>query len=506
MSAGHASLAERAKEALRQGQPEQASAMLRAALVAPPQDSLGLRTLAAVATILGDQGATLHWLAAAIAAHAPEPAPAAWYRCYGEACLTSGKLGESIAAFRAALGQAPQDAELWRWLGRALRRVDDLPGAVAACRRAVQLLPQDWPARGDLATVLTDSGALDEAAEHFEQLAAQAGDVSAIAVARAKLQQHRGQRALAIETLQTCLVRHPDNVSALALLALVLRDERRFDDSLAASRRAIEFVPDEAAFWCGLGRTLLEAGRAEEASHVATSFLARRPGHAGALSLEALARTALGDAVSANRLLDYERFVARRTLPRPVGYADLASFNRELAALAAAHPTLHRAPLRHATAQGLHSGSLLIEPPRVIQGLQRALAVAVEEYCRGLPDLPGHPFTERKPSAWAMDLWCVVMQRGGHQVPHIHPESWLSGAYYPLVPEAIRSGAGPGGWLAFGEPDRAFPSKLSPRVVEVRVEEGLLLLFPSYFYHRTTPFDADGTRISVAFDVIPTQG
>ena len=505
MSAAQASIAERAKEALRQGQPEQASAMLRAALGAPPEDALGLRTLAAVATVLRDQRATLHWLAAAIAAHAPNAAPPAWYRSYGEACLASSKLGESIAAFRAALEQAPQDAETWRWLGRALRRVDDLPGAVAACRRAVELLPNDWPARGDLATVLTDSGALDEAAELFEQLAARANDVPAIAVGRAKLEQHRGQHARATETLRACLARHPDNVSALALLALVLRDERRFDDSLVASRRVIELVPNEAAFWCGLGRTLLEAGRAEEASHVARSFLAHRPDHAGALSLEALARTALGDEVSANRLLDYERFLMRRTLPLPDGYADLASFNRELAAVAAAHPSLHRAPLRHATAQGLHSGSLLIEPPRVIQGLQRALAKAVEEYCRGLPDLPAHPFAGRRPNAGAMDLWCVVMQRGGYQVPHIHPDSWLSGAYYPLVPDAVRSGAGPDGWLAFGEPDRAFPSKLAPRVVEVKVEEGLLLLFPSYFFHRTIPFDADGTRISVAFDVIPAQ-
>ena len=41
---------------------------------------------------------------------------------------------------------------------------------------------------------------------------------------------------------------------------------------------------------------------------------------------------------------------------------------------------------------------------------------------------------------------------------------------------------------------------------KVRPEEGLLVLFPSYFYHRTIPFDDPGTRISIAFDVVPVTG
>lgn len=36
-----------------------------------------------------------------------------------------------------------------------------------------------------------------------------------------------------------------------------------------------------------------------------------------------------------------------------------------------------------------------------------------------------------------------------------------------------------------------------------RPREGLLLLFPSYVYHRTLPFESSETRISIAVDVIP---
>jgi tetratricopeptide (TPR) repeat protein len=461
--------------------------------------------LASVATVLHDEKASAKFLEAAIAAHGPGPAPAAWQRSLGEVLVAQGHLNGAIHAFRAALADKPDDAETWRWLGRVLRRVDDLPAAVAACRRAVELSPGDWPALGDLAIVLVDAGAFDEASALFDRALKRAGDVPALVVGRAKLHAQCGRRPEAIAALDTCLSHHPRNVSALATLALALRDEHRFDEAAAALRRAIELAPREAPFWCGLGRTLLEAGRAEEALDVATAFLQQKPGHAGALSVEVLARLALGDGAGAERLLDYERFVVRRKLPVPDGFADLASFNSALAAVAATHPTLHHAPLRHATAAGLHSGSLLIDPAEPILALQRALRVAIDDYCRALPDWSEHPFVSQAPKSWALDMWCVVMQRGGHQIPHIHPQAWLSGAYYPALPEAMRSGGGHDGWFSFGEADRDFPRRVESRIVHVQPEEVLLVLFPSYFFHRTIPFVAEGTRISVAFDLVPTN-
>ena len=147
----------------------------------------------------------------------------------------------------------------------------------------------------------------------------------------------------------------------------------------------------------------------------------------------------------------------------------------------------------------------MIDPPPAIKGLQQALQLAVADYCRMLPAWPEHPFVSRRPASGFFDIWCVVMERGGYQVPHIHPEAWLSGVYYPQLPEGVRTGSGPEGWLAFGETDHAFPRRSELGIVHLRPEEGLLVLFPSYFYHRTIPFDAAGTRVSVAFDLIATS-
>ena len=32
-----------------------------------------------------------------------------------------------------------------------------------------------------------------------------------------------------------------------------------------------------------------------------------------------------------------------------------------------------------------------------------------------------------------------------------------------------------------------------------------MLLFPSYFYHRTMPFTGAGQRVSIAFDLMPNE-
>ena len=219
------------------------------------------------------------------------------------------------------------------------------------------------------------------------------------------------------------------------------------------------------------------------------------PGYAGALALEALARLALGDAEGADRLLDHDRLIVARSLSPPDGFADLAQFNSALAAHAATHPTLLPSPPSHATAGGC-TPPLLIEPRGPVAALERALWTAIAAYRSALPDLPEHPFIANQPRAASMNMWGVVLQRGGHQIPHIHAEAWLSGVYYPQIPAAVSGGDGPAGWLEFGDADRAFPRHREPRVVRLRPVEGLLVLFPSYFYHRTIPFEADLYRAS----------
>ncbi len=68
-----------------------------------------------------------------------------------------------------------------------------------------------------------------------------------------------------------------------------------------------------------------------------------------------------------------------------------------------------------------------------------------------------------------------------------------------MVGESGESGAG---WIAFGRPPEHFHCTVEPEVRMVRPEEGMMVLFPSYFYHGTVPTETAEIRVSIAFDVL----
>jgi uncharacterized protein (TIGR02466 family) len=98
----------------------------------------------------------------------------------------------------------------------------------------------------------------------------------------------------------------------------------------------------------------------------------------------------------------------------------------------------------------------------------------------------------------------VVLHRSGYQTPHIHPAGLVSGVYYVRIPEVVKAGgAGEAGFIRFGHPLVARPDALA---TSIKPEEGTIVLFPSYFWHYTVPFESAEDRISIAFDVVAAPG
>ena len=101
-------------------------------------------------------------------------------------------------------------------------------------------------------------------------------------------------------------------------------------------------------------------------------------------------------------------------------------------------------------------------------------------------------------------MWSVVMDTQGHQLPHMHPDGWVSGVYYVELPQSMHSAKDTqDGWIEFGRPLRELSGTTEPEVRVIRPEEGMLVLFPSYFYHQTIPFDSAEQRVCIAFDAVP---
>ena len=224
------------------------------------------------------------------------------------------------------------------------------------------------------------------------------------------------------------------------------------------------------------------------------------------LAFKAIALDELGQRDAVRFLVDFDRFIRPVRFTAPAGFASVADFNAALARHVCAHPTLVFAPASHATRLGKHSGELLVEPKGPVAVLEGMIRGAAEDYLHSLPADPAHPFLANRPQGLWLTAWSIVLEAQGHQLPHIHPTAWLSGVYYVELPDIVKTPAqGQAGWIEFGRPSSHFHCRVEPELRAFQPEEGLMLLFPSYFYHGTVPFEGAGKRISISFDVRPVD-
>lgn len=95
--------------------------------------------------------------------------------------------------------------------------------------------------------------------------------------------------------------------------------------------------------------------------------------------------------------------------------------------------------------------------------------------------------------------WSIRTTQGGFHKSHVHSKGWYSSACYIDVPEVIGDNSD-AGYLMFGKPPFKVKDEL-PADYKVKPAAGKLVLFPSYFWHATQPYQGEGNRLVVAFDV-----
>jgi hypothetical protein len=149
-------------------------------------------------------------------------------------------------------------------------------------------------------------------------------------------------------------------------------------------------------------------------------------------------------------------------------------------------------------------GPLFSRIDPAIRQLRAAIVGAVETYVHNLPPPDAnHPLLgqRRDRRVRFAGSWSVLLRGGGYHSNHVHPQGWISSALYVALPRHSSSELDQAGWLTLGEPQKELGVDLPPfRYVEPRA--GQLVLFPSWMWHGTIPFEA-GERLTVAFDVRP---
>ena len=156
------------------------------------------------------------------------------------------------------------------------------------------------------------------------------------------------------------------------------------------------------------------------------------------------------------------------------------------------HPSLIESPASHATRLGRHTGELGYEPSLSV--LKQVFIEACENFVQQHSQALSEKFMAMQPKRPRVSMWSVVMRSGGHQIAHIHPSAWLSGVCYLQLPDSMNADQAQG-WLQLNQP---IDQKDAETLIQPQV--GQLVVFPSYTFHQTLPFEATQERICIAFD------
>lgn len=205
-------------------------------------------------------------------------------------------------------------------------------------------------------------------------------------------------------------------------------------------------------------------------------------------------------------LFDYERLVASIEVGIPEGFGDRQAFLQALGATLESMHGASREPINQSVRGGTQTaGRLFGRDNALLRATETALRTAIEAWLATLPDDANHPFLARRNRSVAfVGSWSVRLSSAGHHANHIHGDGWASSAFHVWLPPSVSESddESRAGWIQCGQPPDELGLNLAPRRV-LKPRAGWLVLFPSFIWHGTVPFQASTPRLTIAVDMQP---
>lgn len=423
----------------------------------------------------------------------------------GDGFLKSGRLNQARKAYRRALRGRRDDAVALDRLASLELDAGNPADALPLLRRLAELQPEDQETRLRLASAVEDAGDPAEAEAVLRALLDDAPDNARAHNNLANVLQVQERFEEAHGAYERALELEPGSAEIAVNVGNALDELGRHGESIPYYARALERRPGlgEARYY--RARALLAVGRAEEAMADVRHCLALDPNNQRALALQGVLHAELGQDEEARRLFDYDRQVQVFRPDTPAGFADRTSFLSAVVEHIRRDVTLDFEPMGASTRGGWHSQDILQEPSEAIAALKSLLQGVFQSYFAQLTLDPGHPFMRQKHSNVRIAAQAQILDSQGFLLSHIHPSGWVSGAFYLAIPDEVAEGEDDPGWIEFGRPTAEITCSATLEQRRYKPEEGMAILFPSYFFHGTRPFRSDSPRISLGMDLKPTK-
>lgn len=420
--------------------------------------------------------------------------------------MRSGEFETASKMAQNAVEIAPQSAEYRHTLGIVQRQLGEREAATRSIRNALELAPGTVSIGLNLIDCLHSLERWDEAAPLCQDFLRREPRNPQCILAQGNQFLGEKRMAEAIEVLRRCTVIAPKFGFGLFRLATAYAMSGQWEAAVSAFEAAVKAEPANKKFIYHLSIALLNAGRAKAAIAACDKGLCQEPNNVRLLSIKVIALQRAGVSPGDDILAEWESLIRPGRISTPLEFETSDDFNEALLTHIRAHPSLTASPPGNATRYGDHTGELMVEPKGPLTSFELAVGQALDSYQEAVLAQPVNAFIRNRPPKLRLAAWSVLMRSGGHQVPHIHPSSWLSGVYYVAIPPSV-SATDPeqAGWIEFGRPGTLIAAPENLPVTSLKPEEGLMVLFPSYLYHRTIPFHDTRIRVCIAFDLVPVN-
>lgn len=415
----------------------------------------------------------------------------------------AGRHTEAAQLAHRALARGFRTATLCLTYAKSLMAERANDRAETALRDCLRLDPRLTEAHSSLAQLVwVRTGDLAQATEALDGALRSFADDDSLWATKAAILQGAGDARGAYDCIGPRAERAQAPPTLLVRAGLSALD---FDPAKALSlaERALRYIPNSSSARALLAAAQLGVGDPRAALAQCEALLTQAPDDQYLIALQTTALRLLGDD-RYSQLCDYRSLVLPLPIEPPPPWTDLPSF---LTDLAASLNRLHN-PNGHALLfQSLRHGTettqdLTRSTDAAIRGLFQAFAAPIGRYLEHIGQ-GVDPLRRRNGGAWRFNgSWSVRLRDRGFHTSHVHPRGWISSAFYVELPDVMAAGGTDEGILSFGKPGILTAPPLEPEY-SVRPTPGMLVLFPSYFWHGTVPFQSPQPRLTVAFDAVP---
>lgn len=418
---------------------------------------------------------------------------------YAVVLRMAGRSKEALEIYLALLAEEVKNYQLFHNTANAHSDLGELENAVAMYQRAIELNPLYVDSHINLNDLLWELGNKDEFALSFKSALSQHTSFPLFYSYMDAL-----IRAKRFDTLEAELIESHQEYRNCAdfyyCQAKIAEHFGRFESAIEFLRQAAEQKGANSKHFIELAVQLIEQNMPGEAIKYLNKVLSVDPYEQLALAYLGVAWRMLGDPKE-KKLNDYQNMVREYHIEGIEGFSSIEEFCVQLETyLTDLHVSEHH-PLKQTVREGTQTmGNLFTDDNPLIQSVLLKIKECVEDYGRkvGVRSTSGKltPVTEFEFTG----SWSIRMNKNGFHTMHVHPKGWLSSCFYVQLPSQVETSEKREGWIKFGEPNLTRAGVLAAEKY-VKPAIGKLVLFPSYMWHGTIPFDSDEHRTTIAFDV-----